>query len=474
MPAPDDAVSGDTPSRLRGRVGAALVTVFVLGLAARAFFLWLAPDYGFSGDHIDYVCWGRQAASAGVLDLYRKGPGTCPAELLLDGGRQRLRAGTGERLNYPALAAYVFALQGWLHGRVDPEAVANTLTARVVYATSTTLAELVTALGVLALVGSFAGPGAAAAGFAATWLAPPLLLDGPFWGQTESWVLAPATWMLVAMARGRWLTAGMLWGIALALKPSGMLFGPLWLYAFLFRPARLRIVLSGLAAVVAVNVFALPFWLDSGDAWLRATFLENYVYRLQWTTAMAFNVWYADLLTTGVLDPRVPILGLTRDTWGALLLAAGLAVGFGLARRWEHRVPERAHLGVLPATALLTLAAIMLPTRVHSTYGAFTTPFLVATAFLLPRTALGAAACFATISLQILSWQWGHLLAMHVQPDEGIFAPAVRARREEMRAIDRPREWALTLANLAAAGAVVVGVAASAGRRRSRPSRPDA
>ena len=79
----------------------------------------------------------------------------------------------------------------------------------------------------------------------------------------------------------------------------------------------------------------------------------------------------------------------------------------------------------------------MLPTRVHSTYGAFTAPFLIATAFLVPRATLGAVACMVTISLQILSWQWGNLLAMHVLPDESVFPPERRARRAG-DARDRP------------------------------------
>jgi hypothetical protein len=99
---------------------------------------------------------------------------------------------------------------------------------------------------------------------------------------------------------------------------------------------------------------------------------------------MSFNVWYADLLTTGVLDPRVPILGLARDAWGTLLLATGVAAAYALARCWERRNPARADLAMLPLAALVMLAAILLPTRVHSTYGAFTAPFLIATAFLIP------------------------------------------------------------------------------------------
>ena len=456
----------------RGRWALVLVAIVVAGVATRAALLGLAPRYAFTGDHVDYVCWGRQTVTSGVLDLYRTAPGDCPADVVIDGRIERMRGGTGERLNYPPLAAYVFAMQGWLLHRLDPSAVANTVTSRAVYATSTTLAELVTALGVWALVRSFTGGGAAVAAFAATWLAPPLLLDGPFWGQTESWVLAPAIWMLVAMVRARWLTAGLLWGVALALKPSGLLFAPLWLYAFLFRSPRVRIVAGGVAAGALVNLIALPFWLDSGAAWLRLTYLDNFVYRLHWTTAMAFNVWYVDLLTTGVLDARQPIFGVARDTWGFVLLVGGLALAFALTHRWERRQPARATFGMLPLAALITLAAVTLPTRVHSTYGAFAIPFLIATAFLIPRATLGAIACLVTISLQILSWQWANLLAMHVQPDERIFPPEIQARRQAMRGRDRPREWALALANLAAVAAVTAGVATAKPSRHERSTNP--
>lgn len=431
------------------------------GVLVRAWLLDLAPRYGFLGDHVDYVCWGRQAIRAGVLDLYRHGPGTCLTDAPIDGRMQRLETGTGERLNYPPLAAYAFALQGALLERLDPDPVANTKASRAVYAASTTLAELAIALGLFSVVRGFASVPAAAGAFAAAWLAPPLLLDGAFWGQTEAWVLAPGVWMVAAMTRGRWLSAGALWGVALAAKPSGLIFAPLWLYAFLFRVPRARIVGAGLVAVLVLNLAALPFWIDSGDAWLRATYLENFVYRLQWTTAMSFNVWYADLLTTGILDPRTPLLGLARDTWGTLLLTGGLAGAYTLTRAWERRDPARARFAILPLAALVMLAAVLLPTRIHSTYGAFTTPFLIGTAFLLPRTTPGVATCLVTMSLQILSWQWGNLLAMHVQPDETIFPPAVRARRLELRRRDAPREWALTLANLLAAAAVAGGVAAT-------------
>jgi uncharacterized membrane protein len=69
--------------------------------------------------------------------------------------------------------------------------------------------------------------------------------------------------MVVAMTRRRWLMAGALWGVALALKPSALIFAPLWLYAFLLRPERVQVVLGEVVALVVINAAALPFWLDS-------------------------------------------------------------------------------------------------------------------------------------------------------------------------------------------------------------------
>lgn len=452
------------------RAVALTIAAALAGLIARAWLIGVAPRWGFTGDHVDYVCWGREAVDVGVLALYTQPPGSCPAVLYIDGTPRTLPSGTGERLNYPPLAAFVFWVEGRLLSALDPARTANTVTARAVFAASTSLAELVTAVGVAVLVRGFAGPTVAAAAFAATWLAPPLLADGPFWGQTESWILAPAVWMVWAMGRERWLLAGALWGVALALKPSGVILAPLWIYAFAFRDGRARILAGALVAVAVLNAIALPFWLTSGVAWLRTTYLANFVYDFHWSTMMTFNVWYADLLLTGELDSRAPLLGVARDTWGAALLLAGLAAAFALTRRWERRRPERRRLAFIPLATLVTLAAITFPTRVHSTYTAFAAPFLVATACLVPRSRPAAAAMLVAATLQILSWQWGNLLAVHLLPDEGAFPPARQAERRAMRAKDAPREWALTLASLAATAGVF---AALATRRRDTHDTPD-
>jgi hypothetical protein len=458
-------------SSLRGRPAAIVAAALLAGVLARVWLIVLAPPFAFFGDHVDYVCWGREAVDVGVLALYQTPPGSCPAVAYIDGRPRTMMSGAGERLNYPPLAAYVFWIEGHLHALVDTARTANTRAARAVFALSTTIGELLTAVGVAALVGTYASPVTAAVALAATWLAPPLLADGPFWGQTESWVLAPAVWMVWAMTRQRWMAAGVLWGIALALKPSALLFGPLWAYAFAFRQPRLRILAAGLIGVVVMNVIAAPFWLTSGLAWVQRTFFDNYVYALHWTTMLTFNIWYADLLWNGQLDSRTTVLGITRDRWGTVLLLLGLAAAFAATRRWEQRHPDRRNLAFVPLAALVSLAAVMLPTRVHGTYTAFTTPFLIATALLVPRSWPAASVMIVATTLHILSWQWANLLAVHVLPNESVFPPERQAARRALRARDAPREWALTAVTLAATAAMFVAVAMPP-RRRSESDGP--
>jgi hypothetical protein len=451
-----------------------MVLALVLGLAARAALLAIAPRYGFTGDHVDYVCWGREATTDGVLAMYVTPQTPCFAILPLSQPPQHEKSGCGERLNYPPLAAYVLWAQQHVLRVLDPDQTANTVTSRAAYAIGTTLGDLAAAFASAAIVRLFAGPSAAAAAFALTFLAPPLLLDGAFWGQTEAWIIAPAIWMVWAMIRGRWLLAGTLFGVALGLKPSALIFGPLWAYALAFRRPRRQVIAGGLTSLVVMNLAALPFWLTSGLAWVRVVFLDNYVYNLHWTTMLTFNVWYADLLLTERLDSQAPLLGMSRDAWGTALLIAGLAIAFLVVRRWERRTRRDAALGMLPLATLVVLAGLTFPTRVHGTYTAFVIPFAICTAFLVPRTTLAAAALVVASSLQILSWQWGTLLAVHVLPDEHQFPPARFAARRAMRQHDRPREWALTIFNLAAVAAMFAGVAGFGGAPPPRRSEPRA
>jgi hypothetical protein len=76
--------------------------------------------------------------------------------------------------------------------------------------------------------------------------------------------------------------------------------------------------------------------------------------------------------------------------------------------------------------------------------------------------------------LQILSWQWGNLLAVHALPDESSLPAARQAERRALRDRDRPREWALTILSLGATAAMFAAVAQAGARDVEDPSCADA
>src|SRR5690242_12664679 len=97
------------------RVAWVVAAALLVGIAARGVLLQAAPRYAFFGDHVDYVCWAREAVDAGVLELYTRPPGPCPARLYAPGQEpQNIISGANERLNYPPLAAYTFWVEGLL------------------------------------------------------------------------------------------------------------------------------------------------------------------------------------------------------------------------------------------------------------------------------------------------------------------------------------------------------------------------
>lgn len=113
---------------------------------------------------------------------------------------------------------------------------------------------------------------------ALTAFCPPLLYDTAVWKQVDSvpaLCLVGVFWLL---SRKKYLPAALLYGLALALKPQALLFGPVLAVCFLLplitEPAAergraaIRIVLGAVASVVVVLLCALPFWSDQPMDWL--------------------------------------------------------------------------------------------------------------------------------------------------------------------------------------------------------------
>ncbi len=453
--------------------------LLVVGLAVHLYVTLRPPADAFMWDHHEYISWGRLMDQDGLTALYDRVPPPGPVWEPRKYERAAARHQSPHYCNYPPGIAYVLYPKIKLLSVLDPTQASNTPIARLIFSGLPILCDVAMAFGCLSLVRAF-GARAAVVAFGAAILAPPIILDTCTWGQTDSLILACTVWMLRAMQRKRWLTAGLLWGAALAVKTQGILLGPLWLAALVVTPRRGRIVAGMAVSGAVLFTAALPFTLHSGFAWFRHGFLTNLTEFYQQTTLLAFNVWYVDLLICGSKDAMRTWMGLSKDTWGKVFLLFGLAVTAVLIWRYRARRPD----ALTRFATVLMLLVVMLPTRVHERYIVLTLPLLICAAAIRPRVWWGLAPLLLAATFQITAphWltkpasQWAALEQDILQDIERHYAmlrqlaeqgempseqfAALPSPREQL-AIDREndrkerwatgdpiREWALTLASL--------------------------
>ena len=377
-------------------------------VALRVAVLPLAPRWGYLPDHADLARWGLQAVDHGPLSLYRRPPDAWPVVAYVGDTPRRAVRSHHRPYNYGPLTAYGLWASGCAFAALSPDRLLNTVRSRAAFAPWGLLGDLLLAWGGARLVAALRPSAAARAAFGLLLFAPAAAWTSAVWGQVDSPVLAAAVWMLWAMVEGRWLLAGALFGAAAALKPQVVFFLALWGFAAVTRPKRALPAL-GLAAV-ALFLAALPFTLDSGLAWFRASFVNSVSDYREYTTLMAFNLWYADALASGSRNAAVVRLGLSKAQWGDLLLVAGLALSLVASlRRWGRSGPDaegggRAYAaGLLLWTVVSLLLSVMLPTRVHERYLLVPLPFLVAAAAVW-RPLLVPALLLNVVALAQVTW----------------------------------------------------------------------
>ncbi len=514
---PESEVTGSLRRRMPRLVLISLVLGTVIRLAAiplssAEYSLPFWEGYGWPADHGNYVQWARQATAPeyGLWTMYTTPPER-EVRVVVSQGELFTHHGNGEIANYPPLGIYLVYVQGFAHRWLDPNLTVNTAVARAVFDTFALVGDIVLAWGVWALGLTLFDRRKAAIAFAITYLMPPIWLDSCWWGQTDSWVLAPIVWTVWAMAQRRWLSAGVLWGIGLALKPQAVLVVPLWGFAWCVAQTRAfkaesgtapsrdawRIVAAVALGIVVLNIIALPFWFTSGDAWFYQSYLRNLTEEAPHTTLRAFNVWYVDLLLTYDTDVTVTIAGLTKDTWGKLLTLAAFA-GVSLAS-WRTPVPASRRVVVL--AGLWLLVTVMFPTRVHERYIVLCLPFLALVATGFPRWRAGVIGLVVVACLQVTVYQWlsiGTDAWSRTYKDDAVayYEKAVRETPPEHRhllpaTVDdalalglpdfiqdqrsyRPYEWGATILALLSAGLTFYAAARADPVRREPVDEPDA
>ncbi|HVP13794.1 MAG TPA: glycosyltransferase family 87 protein [Phycisphaerae bacterium] len=369
-------------------------------LLLRIILILATPGSIYHSDHDDYVRWGIQATDEGILTLYDKPPPRHDMRVPGERGAVITQRAMDRVCNYPPLATYLLYGSGLIFRAVSADRLINTITSRFLFCGWAMLSDILLAAGCAAVV-SLLRPGAPGRWtYALMLLAPPFWWDSVIWGQTDTIFLAPAVWMLYAMLRQRWLLAGVLWGIALGLKPQGVLLLPVWCLAILMtRPPR-RVLAGAVMAALVLFIGAAPFLAHSGWAWFRVSYQENFSSAYaNFTTLKAFNIWYLDVLISDSTDATQTWLGLSKARWGDIFLAVGLLAGFLLVI-WRWRRDMR---GLIPWTGLALLAFVMLPTRVHERYLILTLPFLaIATA--MSRRVWPGLVALAIVVMAQMSW----------------------------------------------------------------------
>ncbi len=380
------------------RALAASTTLVLLLLGALALRLTIAyilfPASGFESDLSTYVSW--------AMTMAREGPGGFYAN-----------AGF---IDYPPGYLLVLWPIGFLSqalGGGDPGALAMSL-----IKLPAMLADIAVGWLLYRLVLGWAWPSRRAEGLAlgaaALYVLNPVTwYDSALWGQTDAVGALVLLMGVAALVRGNSEGAALLGVLAALVKPQfGVVLIPLTavvlLRRHLFRPgsgprhapwapARLRgwlaraqgpirLVTSGIVALVAYHVLALPFGMGipqylelmgrtaSGYEYLTVNAFNPWaLVGLDGQTALAWAMpyWQSD---------TVPLMaGISAFAVGALLLIGGFLYGLAnLLWRDERRT-------IIVAAVFLALAFFVLPTRVHERY-------LVPVFALLPLVAVASRA----------------------------------------------------------------------------------
>ena len=275
------------------------------------------------------------------------------------------------------------------------------------------------------------------------------------------------------MLAERWLAAGLCWGLALGLKPHGLLLAPVWGLAVVIAQRRWKVVAGGGVALATLLLAAAPFVVHSGWAWWAESYYANvfspHGEYVRVTTLNAFNLWYLDLLVTDSTNAAAPLLGITRSAWARALLVSALAAVL-LVVMWRWRRDSR---GLVLYAPVSLLCFMMLSTQVHERYLILVLPFLTIAAVLWSRLRLPLV-ILTFVALAQVSWpQWlqtaagrrdqiiasptaqaGGGAAAH--PHEGTIRPSEEDRQqmlsayEEGRARTRGFEWGVVLLALSA------------------------
>jgi len=306
--------------------------LWVLLLAGLAVRLVIAPIWtGYGPDVQTFKAWANMAYTIGLPNLYQ----------------------TKEFLDYPPGYMYVLyilaAIRDWLGLSWDSSA------ALILIKLPAMIADVVTGYLLYRVAVRHLSP-MISVGIAALYVVnPAILINSTVWGQVDSLFMIAAVAYLLMLQEKRFLVASVLLGVAIMLKPQGLLFGP-FIVIELLRGRSWRILLKSLATGAGTMLaLLLPFGiLTHGFGWVFKLYfstLASYAY----ASLNAFNLM--TLFGGNFIELNGTIM--SYQAWGALLTAASLAYCVYLFLRSENRKGAALFLAYLFLAAFFTFGVKM-------------------------------------------------------------------------------------------------------------------
>jgi hypothetical protein len=374
------------------------LALLAIGLLARIAILGLAPRYGYVWDHFDNIGMGRTAVATGLVHVYsvaKEDLSTVHGRIWRNGAFETVDRRAIIAPNYPPLAITIFLLQSSAIDALQRPLTANTVLARTLMASVPIAFEWMMAIAAGAIAARLFGERRRTVALGLTWLFPPIFLNSCLWGQVDAFFLGPAAIAALLLLDRRWAAAGLAVGVAVLLKPQGLLLLPLAAFgAFMVEKEsggefsrvlrRCGVILGSAAGVVVVAT--LPWTVADGFAWVRRSYVVSFLTAFPDTTLYAFNVWYADLLRLDgrpvfALDSRALLLGIPKDIWGRALFSTASA---GILWFCWKRIRPRS-IGFVYGAGMLLWSAFIFPTRVHERFILYAMPFVIVLAVEMRR-----------------------------------------------------------------------------------------
>ncbi|MDF2927735.1 MAG: glycosyl transferase family protein [Paenibacillaceae bacterium] len=312
-----------------------LFGMLAAGLVVR---LVLAPNaIGHTGDMNTFKAWATHAASGGLTHFY-------DTDMFVD---------------YPPGYIYILyilgKLQGLFHLGFDSKGMLLLMKLPAM------LADLVTAWLLFRLARSKLHPGAAF-GLALLYVFnPAVLVNSAVWGQVDSFFTLFLMITLAAVTAGKLERAGILFALAVLVKPQALIFTPALLFGFWKAGSWKRF---GKSVAYGIGVFLagiLPFSFALKPWWIIELYSETLM-SYPYATLNAFNLY---ALTIGNWKPQTDTLLLfSYQTWGTVFI--GVAVGLALF----YFLKAKHHLtGIYYYTALVLISTMFLfGSKMHERY----------------------------------------------------------------------------------------------------------